>query len=123
MHEQRKEKHCLRLSRPGMRKVFTQTYLAKEFVLARQTISKWVNSETLPPDTRGRFKQKCLIDDYVPYLRQRIESGICQVPITAMAGNLQQGFGGQKNIGCAVGTAKLPHPKPGNEDFTSSQIR
>jgi len=51
------------------------TDLAKEFNLSRQTISHWVNSETCPLDTRGRFKRKCLIDEYVPYLRQRIEAG------------------------------------------------
>ena len=51
------------------------TDIAEEFDLSRQTVSKWVNSESLPPDGRGRFKQKCLIDDYVPYLRQRIAEG------------------------------------------------
>jgi len=51
------------------------TDIAKEFNLSRQTVSQWVNSEALLPDTRGRFKKKCLIDDYVPYLRQRIEAG------------------------------------------------
>ena len=51
------------------------TDIAEEFNLSRPTISRWVNSETLPPDARGRYKRKCLIDDYVPYLRRRIEAG------------------------------------------------
>jgi len=49
--------------------------IADEFDLSRQTVSKWVNSEYLPPDESGRFKRKCLIDDHVPYLRQRIADG------------------------------------------------
>lgn len=73
------------------------TDLAKEFALARQTISKWVNSETLPPDTRGRFKQKCLIDDYVPYLRQRIEAG-CHNQSQLWREICEQGFGGERTL-------------------------
>jgi transposase len=51
------------------------TDIAKEFNLSRKTVSLWVNSETLPPDTRGRYKRKCLIDDYIPYLIQRLDAG------------------------------------------------
>lgn len=51
------------------------TDIAKEFNLSRPTISRWVNSESLPPDARGRYKRECLIDNYVPYLRRRIEAG------------------------------------------------
>lgn len=48
------------------------TDIAREFNLSRKTISRWVNSESLPPDTRGRFKRKCLIDAYETYLRDRL---------------------------------------------------
>jgi transposase len=51
------------------------TDLAQAFNLSRKTISHWVNSDALPPDTRGRFKRESLIDEYLPYLRQRIEAG------------------------------------------------
>jgi transposase len=65
------------------------TDVAKEFNLSRQTVSKWLHCETLPPDTRGRFKQKCMIDHYAPYLHERIQAG-CTNPGNAgavMAGN------------------------------------
>lgn len=48
------------------------TDIAREFALSRTIISRWVNSESLPPDTRGRFKRKCLIDEYETYLRARL---------------------------------------------------
>lgn len=51
------------------------TDIAKAFNLSRPTVIKWVNYDTLPPDTRGRFKNKCLIDDYIPYLQKRITAG------------------------------------------------
>ena len=40
------------------------TDIAREFNLSRTIVSRWVNSDSLPPDNRGRFKRKCLIDDY-----------------------------------------------------------
>jgi len=73
------------------------TDIAKEFNLSRQTVSKWVNSETLPPDTRGRFKRKCLIDDYVPYLRQRIEAG-CKNQSQLWREIHAQGFTGNRSL-------------------------
>jgi transposase len=51
------------------------TNIAKEFNLSRPTVIKWTNYDTLPPDARGRFKNKCLIDDYIPYLQKRIIAG------------------------------------------------
>lgn len=51
------------------------TDIAREFNLSRTTVSRWVNSESLPPDTRGRFKRKCLIDEYEAYLHDRLAEG------------------------------------------------
>jgi transposase len=51
------------------------TDIADEFDISSRTVSRWVNSESLPPDARGRYKRECLIDKYVPYLRQRIADG------------------------------------------------
>ena len=73
------------------------TDLAKEFNLTRQTISRWVNSKTLPPDTRGRFKQKCLIDDFIPYLRQRLEAG-CTNQSLLWREISAQGFTGTRSL-------------------------
>lgn len=68
------------------------TDIAREFNLSRTTISRWVNSESLPPDSRGRFKRKCLIDMYETYLHDRLAEGctnqsqlwreICQLGFT-----------------------------------------
>jgi transposase len=69
------------------------TDIAKEFNLSRKTVSRWINCETIPPDTRGRFKTKCLIDDYIPYLRQRIEAG-CTNQSLLWREISQQGFTG-----------------------------
>jgi transposase len=73
------------------------TDIADEFDLSRQTVSKWINSETLPPDGRGRFKRKCLIDDYVPYLRQRIEAG-CTNKSQLWREIKMQGFTGSRTL-------------------------
>lgn len=73
------------------------TEIAKEFNLSRQTVSRWVNSKTLPPDTRGRFKRKCLIDEFVPYLRQRIEAG-CTNQSLLWRETSQQGFTGTRTL-------------------------
>lgn len=51
------------------------TDIAREFNLSRKTVSRWVNSESLPPDNRGRFKRKCSIDNYETYLRDRLAEG------------------------------------------------
>jgi len=71
--------------------------IADEFDLSRQTVSKWVNSETLPPDGRGRFKRKCLIDAYIPYLCQRIEAG-CTNKSQLWREIKAQGFTGSRTI-------------------------
>jgi transposase len=71
--------------------------IAKEFNLSRQTVSRWVNSTSLPPDTRGRFKQKCLIDAFIPYLRQRIEAG-CTNQSLLWREISQQGFTGTGSL-------------------------
>jgi transposase len=73
------------------------TDIAEEFKLSRKTISHWVNSETCPPDTRGRFKRKCLIDDYVPYLRQRIAEG-CKNQSQLWREIKKQGFTGTRSL-------------------------
>lgn len=73
------------------------TDIADEFELSRQTVSRWVNSETLPPDGRGRFKRKCLIDDYVPYLRQRIAAG-CTNKSQLWREIKEQGFTGSNSL-------------------------
>lgn len=71
--------------------------IAKEFKLSRKTVSRWLNSKILPPDTRGRFKQKCLIDDFIPYLRQRIEAG-CSNQSLLWREISQQGFTGTRSL-------------------------
>jgi transposase len=73
------------------------TDIAQEFNLSRKTISHWVNSETCPPDTRGRFKRKCLIDDYFPYLHQRIEAG-CTNKSQLWREIKKQGFTGERTM-------------------------
>ena len=73
------------------------TEIAKEFNLSRKTVSKWVNCETMPPHTRGRFKQKCLIDDYIPYLRKRIEAG-CANQSQLWREISRKGFSGSRTL-------------------------
>lgn len=73
------------------------TDIAEEFNLSRRTISRWVNSKSLPPDARGRFKRKCLIDDYVPYLRQRIAAD-CTNKSQLWREIKEQGFTGSNSL-------------------------
>lgn len=73
------------------------TDIAKEFNLSRRTISKWVNCEELPPDARGRRPRVCLIDEYVPYLRQRLEAG-CTNQSQLWREICQQGFAGSRTL-------------------------
>ncbi len=73
------------------------TDIADEFDLSRHTVSKWSNSESLPPDGRGRFKRKCLIDDYVPYLHQRIADG-CTNKSQLWREIKERGFTGSRTI-------------------------
>ena len=73
------------------------TDVAKEFNLSRRTVSKWLHCDTLPADTRGRFKQKCLIDDYVPYLRERIQAG-CTNKSLLWREVVEQGFAGTRSL-------------------------
>jgi transposase len=73
------------------------TDIAREFNLSRQTISRWINSESLPPDTRGRFKRKCLIDDYTSYLEQRLAQG-CTNKSQLWREICAQGFTGSRSL-------------------------
>ncbi|MGB5058419.1 MAG: ISL3 family transposase, partial [Candidatus Promineifilaceae bacterium] len=73
------------------------TDIAREFNLSRKTISRWVNSESLPPDTRGRFKRKCLIDAYETYLRDRLAEG-CTNQSQLWREICQQGFTGNREL-------------------------
>ncbi|HSM57104.1 MAG TPA: ISL3 family transposase [Candidatus Sulfomarinibacteraceae bacterium] len=99
LHEARQEEREALFAAVKARRaegVYT-TDIADEFDLSRQTVSKWVNSESLPPDGRGRFKRKCLIDDYVPYLRQRIANG-CTNKSQLWREIKEQGFTGSRTI-------------------------
>jgi hypothetical protein len=71
--------------------------IAKELNLSRKTVSRWVNCESLPPDSRGRFKRKCLMDDYIPYLQQRIEAG-CTNHSQLWREIAGQGFTGNRSL-------------------------
>lgn len=71
--------------------------IAKEFNLSRQTVSHWVNSDSLPPDARGRFKRVCLIDPYEPYLRKRLAEG-CTNQSQLWREICQQGFTGDRSL-------------------------
>ncbi|MCZ7673753.1 MAG: transposase [Chloroflexi bacterium] len=71
--------------------------IAREFNLSRTTVSRWVNSESLPPDTRGRFKRKCLIDEYETYLRDRLAEG-CTNQSQLWREICQQGFTGNREL-------------------------
>jgi transposase len=73
------------------------TDIAKEFNLARKTVSRWVKCESLPADSRGRFKRKCLIDEYVPYLHQRITAG-CTNQSQLWREIAGQGFTGNRSL-------------------------
>jgi transposase len=73
------------------------TDVAKEFNLSRQTVSKWLHCDTLPPDTRGRLKQQCLIDAYVPYLHERIQAG-CTNKSQLWREVVGQGFTGTRTL-------------------------
>lgn len=71
--------------------------IAREFNLSRPTISRWVNSESLVPDARGRFKRRCLIDEYEAYLRQRLVEG-CSNKSQLWREICQQGFTGSRSL-------------------------
>ncbi|MFO7663447.1 MAG: transposase [Chloroflexota bacterium] len=71
--------------------------MAREFNLSRTTISRWVNSESLPPDSRGRFKRKCLIDEYEAYLRDRLAMG-CTNQSQLWREICKQGFTGNREL-------------------------
>jgi transposase len=73
------------------------TDIAREFNLSRTTVSRWVNSESLPPDNRGRFKRKCLIDDYETYLRDRLAEG-CTNQSQMWREICKQGFTGNREL-------------------------
>jgi transposase len=73
------------------------TDIAREFNLSRTTVSRWVNSESLPLDTRGRFKRKCLIDQHESYLRKRLAEG-CANQSQLWREIRQQGFTGNREL-------------------------
>lgn len=104
------------------------TDIARDLNISRALVSLWVNSDTLPPDSRGRFKRKCLIDDYVPYLNKRIAEGcrnqsqlwreICEQGFTGcreligkwMRQNGKQGAPHQQQSAPAKPKVVVPHP-------------
>lgn len=88
------------------------TDLAQEFGLSRHKISEWVNSESLPPDTRGRFQSKCLIDGYVPYIRERLEAG-CTNQSQIWRDICEQGY-----TGCHTSVGKWIRQNYGTKDET-----
>lgn len=73
------------------------TDIAREFNLSRRIVSRWINSESLPPDTRDRFKRKCLIDDYEAYLHKRLAEG-CTNQSQLWRENCSQGFAGEQSL-------------------------
>jgi transposase len=73
------------------------TDIAREFNLSRATVSRWVNSESLPPDTRGRFKRKCLIDEYETYLHKRLAED-CTNQSQLWREICKQGFTGNREL-------------------------
>lgn len=73
------------------------TDIAREFNLSRTTVSRWINSESLPPDTRGRFKRKCLIDEYEAYLHDRLTEG-CTNQSQLWREICKQGFTGNREL-------------------------
>jgi transposase len=73
------------------------TDMAREFNLSRTTINRWVNSEGLPPDSRGRFKRKCLVDEYETYLRDRLAEG-CTNQSQLWREICKQGFTGNREL-------------------------
>lgn len=87
------------------------TDIAKGFNLSRQTVSRWINSESLVPDARGRFKRKCLIDDFESYLHQRISEG-CTNQSQLWREICEQGFTGSRTL---VGKWVRQNQHPMNE--------
>jgi transposase len=73
------------------------TDIARAFNLSRTTVSRWVNSESLPRDERGRLKRKCLIDEYQAYLRDRLAEG-CTNQSQLWREICQQGFTGKREL-------------------------
>jgi transposase len=73
------------------------TDIAREFNLSRRIVSLWINSESLPPDTRGRFKRKCLIDAYETYLHKRLAEG-CTNQSQLWREICKQGFAGNRSL-------------------------
>ncbi len=71
--------------------------IAQEFSLSRKTVSLWTKSESLAPDSRGRFKRVCLIDEYETYLRKRLAEG-CTNKSQLWREIRQQGFNGTRTL-------------------------
>ena len=76
---------------------FSNIKIARELGLSHRTVGRWMKGENLPPDRRGGFKRKCLIDEYVPYLQQRIEAG-CRNKSQLWREIKEQGFTGTRTI-------------------------
>jgi transposase len=85
--------------------------IAREFNLSRPTVSRWVKSESLTPDARGRYKRKCLIDEYESYLRQRLADG-CTNKSQLWREICRQGFTGSRSL---VGKWIRQHCRPIDE--------
>ena len=73
------------------------TDIAREFNLSRPLVSRWINSDSLPPDSRGRFKRKCLIDDHEAYLHDRLAEG-CTNQSQLWREICKQGFTGNREL-------------------------
>jgi transposase len=73
------------------------TEIAKALNLCRQTVSRWLETDHLPPDSRGRFKQVCLIDAFVPYLKRRLAEG-CTNKSKLWREVKAQGFTGDRTL-------------------------
>lgn len=73
------------------------SHIAKAFKLSRRIVNQWVNSQSLPKDSRGRFKAVCLIDAYEPYLQKRLAEG-CTNQSQLWREICQQGFSGKRAL-------------------------
>jgi len=71
--------------------------IAREFNLSRQTVSRWLDSDSLPPDSRGRYKQISIIDKYESYLLERVAQG-CTNQSQLWREIRDQGFTGDRTL-------------------------
>lgn len=73
------------------------TQIAHEFGLSRQTVSKWLHSDTVPPDGRGYHLPVAKIDPFVPYLEQRLAEG-CTNQSQLWREIRERGFTGNRSL-------------------------